>query len=153
VIAGRQQVLGAKAQAEVVKQEFTDQRDVFALEIRSAYPAPELQSMVRTFVYSREGLGSLSVSDVFRMAQPEMFETAIVSHADWKRVAPDTIEFTKNGETLFAKISASADWELTVDDVTEDAPTFHRLGIRLKQPAASGRITVLYTPGPAPAGS
>ena len=40
--------------------------------------------------------------------------------------------FTMNGKTLIAKITASADWDLTSDTVKEDAPTFYRLAVRFR---------------------
>ncbi|HEX4086538.1 MAG TPA: hypothetical protein VHY22_16615 [Chthoniobacteraceae bacterium] len=150
LIAGVQESLGADAAAENVTHDFTDNRDTFSMEMRKAYAVPGLQSMLRTFVFSRDGLGSMSVTDRFQMDHAGSFETAIISHDDWKRTAPDTITFTVNGQTLIAKITASGDWDLKTDDITEDAPTFHRLAVHLRQPAAEGWVTVTYTPGTPP---
>jgi hypothetical protein len=147
LVAGVQQKVGAQAAAANVTQDFTDARDIFSMEIQSAYPVPGLQKLLRTFVFSREGSGSLSVRDEFAMEQPGAFETALVSHAKWTRPTPDTIAFTNNGETLLAKVAASADWDLTSDTVTEDAPTFYRLAVRLKQPATQGWVNITYSPG------
>ena len=148
LVAGVQQKVGAQSSATIIRQDFTDARDLFAIDIKSAYPVPGLEKLLRTFEYTREGPGSLAVKDEFQMAQAGAFETALVSHAAWTRTAPDTIAFTHNGETLLAKVTASADWDLISGDVTEDAPTFHRLAVRFKHPAASGWVNITYSSGP-----
>jgi hypothetical protein len=147
LVAGVQQMVGPQASATILRQDFTDARDIFAMDIHSAYPVPGLRKLLRTFDFSREGAGSLSVRDEFKMEQPGAFETALVSHAKWTRTAPDTIAFTNNNETLLAKISASADWDLTSDAVTENAPTFYRLAVRFKEPATNGWVNITYSPG------
>lgn len=150
LVAGVQQKEGAQSSATIVQSTFTDASDTIAMEMQSAYPVPGLHSVLRTFEYSRAGAGCLAVRDDFEMEQPGTFETALTSHATWTRVGNDAILFSSNGETLTAKITASGDWDLTTDSVTENAPTFCRLAVRLKEPVAKGWINIVYTPGSTP---
>ncbi len=146
LVAGAQQRFGAQSSAKIVRQDFTDARDLFAMEMQSAYPAPGLQKLVRTFAFSRDGAGALAVKDEFELTQPGAFETALVSHFKWTRTAPDTVTFSGKSGTLAARITASGDWDLTSDAVNEDQPTFYRLAVRLKQPASRGWVNILYSP-------
>ncbi len=62
-IADTLQKTGRDAAAKVLKAELTDRADRLALDLRSAYPVPGLEKMERTFVFSRQGRGSLAVTD------------------------------------------------------------------------------------------
>ena len=61
-VAGKLQSPGRQAAAKILKTEFTDAKDTLVMDIRSCYDVPELTKLVRTFVFSREGRGSLTVS-------------------------------------------------------------------------------------------
>ena len=147
LVAGVQQKEGAASVAKVLRTEFTDSRDLFSLDLTAAYPLTGLKSLLRDFEFNRANGGSFTIRDEFNLDTPGDFETALITNGAWTQPAPDTLEFTRNGESVRVTIRASADWKLTVEDVTEDAPVFHRLSVALKQPATTGWVSVTYTSG------
>ena len=45
---------------------------------------PGLEKLERTFVFSRQGRGSLAVTDEIRLAEPAAFETALITLSKWR---------------------------------------------------------------------
>ena len=151
ILAGKQQRPGAQAAARILKTDFGPTVDTFVMDIADAYPPGTVAKLVRTFRFDRTGTGSLTIEDewAFPNGMAQTFETALTTHADWKATGPDTLTFTKNGESLVATIAAPA----SVGGVTTNAETieencvpFTRLGLRLNQPIASGKITMTFRP-------
>ena len=151
VVAGKQQVPGAKALARVVKTDFADTADAFVLDLVAAYPAGTVKKLIRTFHYDRQGAGALTIHDEFVFDRPEMFETALTTHAQaWKQIAPDTLEFTGGGERLIARITAPAEsggFTLASEVIEENCVPFTRIGLRLNRPLAGGGVAIQFAPG------
>ena len=146
--AGHEQVPGRDAAAKILKTDFTDASDLFVMDIAPAYKAPEVTKLVRSFTYSREGAGSLTVRDDFAFSSPQTFEISLTTHGQWKQVAPDTLDFQAGAETLRATIQAPGEFTVTAETIEENAPPFTRLGIKLKDPLQSGSVTVTFRPAP-----
>ena len=70
-IGGELQETGRQAAARVLKTEFGDKADTLVLDLSAAYKVKSLKRLVRTFVYSREGAGSLRVTDEAEFDQPD----------------------------------------------------------------------------------
>jgi hypothetical protein len=87
VVAGQLQRTGSQARAKVLETQFTDQADVYRIDITSAYSVPELKSLVRDFRYERQGRGRLIVTDHVEMTSPQSFEEALITYSPWKRIA------------------------------------------------------------------
>ena len=116
-------------------------RDEITMDIASAYDAPELKKLVRTFAFNRRS-GSLSVSDEFEFSRPAAFEVALTTRTDWKQLAPDKIELSVGGERVVAEIHAPCAIEVASESIAEDCAPFTRLGLKLKDPLASGKVIV-----------
>ena len=148
VVAGQLQRTGRDAKAVVLVSEFTDERDVLTLDITSAYDVPELTRLERTFVYDRAGDGALTIADAVAFAEPQSFETALITDGSWERVDDDTLLVRDGNRAANVRVDAGgAAWELAVDEIEEDAkaqPT--RLGIRLSELFAEATVTVTVTP-------
>jgi len=149
LVAGQLQQKGRGAQARVLKAEFTDDADTLVLDIASAYKVPALKKLVRTFVYSRQGAGSLRVTDDVEFAEPKPFGTAIVTFGQWKRLGPDALLVYGFEEAARVGIEASSDVEIQAEEIQEDVsartlPT--RIGITLKQPVTKASISVTIAP-------
>jgi len=148
VIAGQLQRTGRDARAEILGSEFTDDQDTLTLDLSAAYDVAELQKLERTFVCSRAGAGSLTVTDTVEFAEPQTFETALITDGDWVRRDDGTLVVWDYNRAAQVTIDAGeAPWELVVDEIHEDAaaqPT--RLAIRLAEPVASATVTVVMTP-------
>jgi hypothetical protein len=149
-VAGKLQSEGRQAAAKVLKTEFADRLDTFAMDIRSCYDVPELTKLVRTFVFSREGRGSLAVSDEVEFKSPQEFETALITISPWKQLADDTLLVGEGTEALQVKISTGqSHFRLQATEIHEDLPgkvVPKRLGIVLTEPVRQAVIRVTITP-------
>ncbi len=150
LVAGTFQRQGRDAEARVLRADFTDAADTLELELTSAYPAPDLKSLRRTFVYSREGAGSLTVTDRVEMKSARTFGTAVLTLGSWQR-QPDGSLLVRDGEeTLRVEIDTGGrDFTVDAEEIREDAPVKPtRLGINLKEPVAEAAISLKITSVP-----
>jgi hypothetical protein len=152
-VAGKLQREGRKAAAKVLKTDFADAEDTFAIDIRSCYDVPDLARLVRTFVFSREGRGSLVVSDEIEFKSPQEFETALITFSPWKQLSSDTLLVGQGAEAVQVKISTGGHaYRLQETQIHEDQggkliPT--RLGIVLTEPVQKATIRVTIAPAEA----
>jgi len=149
-VAGKLQRTGRSAHGEILKTEFTDAADTLAFDIRSAYDVKELKTLVRTFVFSREGQGSLTVTDEVEFAAPQTFETALVTFSNWKQLEPGRLRFGDGDEAVDVTITTDAG-KFKIDSVTIDEDVRHhskpvRVGITLAEPVTKATVTVKITP-------
>jgi hypothetical protein len=83
---------------------------------------------------------------------PGTFETALVTWGDWKRVGADTLVITDGGKSLRVEIiTGGVPFEVRAETLDEDVRTPKkpvRLGITLKEPVASGQVTLRISPPP-----
>jgi hypothetical protein len=149
-VAGKLQSTGRSAAAKVLKTEFTDGNDTIVLDLRAAYDVKELKDLKRTFVFSREGAGSLTVSDQVQFDAPQSFGTALITFSDWKRLAPNRLLVGNGREAVQVEITTDGPaFEIQADEIKEDVrggrtPT--RLGIDLTQPVSRATITLKIVP-------
>lgn len=148
MVAGRLQRAGSTSQAKVLRTEFADKADTLALDIASAYGFGELKRLERTFVYSREGDGSLTVADRVEFASPQTFATALITRGAWKRADDGSLLVQDGGEAVRVEISVtSGEFEIKAEKIEEDArvkPT--RLGIHLTKPVTDATVTMMIKP-------
>lgn len=150
VVAGKLQQKGRKSAAKVLKTEFTDKADTIALQLKDAYPVATLESLERTFRFSREGAGSLTVTDEFAFSEPATFATALVTFGPWRAESDNVLIVGEGGQAVRVGIDTDgAAFVLEDTKIKEDVrggrlPT--RLGIALREPAAKGRIRLTIAP-------
>jgi hypothetical protein len=150
LVAGKLQRTGSQARARVVSHNSTDDTDTLVLDISSAYDVPELKKLERTFVYSRLGAGSLSVTDEVTFSKPCDFGTALVTFEKWQELPDSSVKIYDQKEALHVNITATgADFKIVPDTIHEDLsarkePT--RLGINLTQPVTGAVLRVTLTP-------
>lgn len=150
VVAGQLQRTGHEARGKVLAAAFTDAADRFVLDLASAYDVPALRSLEREFLYSREGLGSLAVTDRVAFAAPQTFGTAIVTLGDWQQPDPSTILVYDYRAALRVTIAATGG-EIAVSETVLDEDTHtrrppRRLGIDFAAPVTAASITVRVEP-------
>jgi len=149
-VAGKLQKTGSKARGQVVRTEFTDAADTLVLDLRSAYGVKEVERLERTFVYSRAGAGSLTVTDDVVFATPQAFETALVTLGKWEQEKPGTLVVRDSGDAVRVEIAVTGgEFEVAAEAIKEDVkahslPT--RIAVRMKQPVAKARVTMTVTP-------
>jgi len=152
-VAGALQQKGSKARGKILRTDFTDAADTLVLDMRSAYAVKGLETLERTFVYSRQGAGSLTVTDAVAFAEPQAFETALVTLGQWERAADGALIVRWKDEAVRVDLDArGGEVECVADEITEDVrtpvlPT--RIGIRFAKPVTAARVTARITPLPA----
>lgn len=144
VCAGKLQRKGAEAHAAVLGTTFTQDADTLRLDIRSAYDCKELQRLERTFVYSRAGKGSLTISDVVEYSTPHSYGTALITLGKFEQTSSNTLAISSDGETVDVTIDTDGlPFDIKAEEIKENAPVHPtRIGINLREPVASAVITV-----------
>lgn len=150
VVAGKLQRTGGKARGRILKSEFTDGADTLSLDISSAYDAPELEKLVRTFVYSRLGSGFLRVTDAVSFSKPSTFATTLITLDKWKRLSASSLMIYGSDEALRVDIETGGmEFEVKAETIDEDVSAPRkpiRLGISLKKPVRSAVISIKIAP-------
>jgi hypothetical protein len=144
VIAGKLQKAGADARGIILETNFTDAADTLKLDIRSAYPVPELQKLERTFVFHRDEVPSLEVIDDVKYAAPETFETALITWGVIKQLDATTFQITDGDSTVRVTVDTGgrafhAVQELINEDV-ESKRKPYRIGFALDDKITDGII-------------
>jgi hypothetical protein len=150
VIAGKLQREGAAARAEVLATRFTPEQDTLRLDIKSAYPAPELTRLEREFVFQRGAAPSLTVTDVIGFTKPSTYETALITWGSWKRVSDREFIIRDGADAVRVQIDAGKGAiDVTSETLDEDVHTKTqpvRIGLKLKQPITQGQFKITVTP-------
>lgn len=149
-VAGQLQQTGRKAAARVLKTDFTEKRDTYVLDLSAAYDVPSLQRLERTFVYAREGRGSLDITDVVEFKTPQSFGGALITFDAWKRLDAHRLQIGDGASAVIATIAVEGgEWRIAPEEIHEDlsggrTPT--RIGIELTKPTTSASIAIHIAP-------
>jgi len=150
VVAGQLQRTGSQARAKVLETQFSNEADVYRMDITSAYNVPALKSLVREFRYERQGRGRLIVTDRVEMSSPQSFEEALITYSPWRRVGNGVwivgegrgavrVELTMEGQSFVA-----SEEEIDEDVRYNKKPV--RLAAKVKEPIASGTVVIRIEP-------
>lgn len=150
VIAGKLQKTGADAKAVVLETDFTESSDRLVLDLTTAYDVPELKRLTRTFEYSREGRGSLKITDNVEFFSPETYENAIVTFSSISQDANGTF-VVREGDTALRIDIDSRGFRFTTktEEITEDLPLKKyptRTGFALEKPVRKATVTLSIRP-------
>lgn len=151
-VAGQLQRTGRSAAAKVVRADFTDEADTLVLDISSAYDVPELEALERTFVYSREGRGSLTVRDKVKFRSPEAFGTALVTLNQWHQAEPNKHYFYNAAVCVEADVSSQPEGLVVKDEVIVDGKQPTRVGLDFASPVVEATIEIRIRPIDLPKG-
>jgi len=147
VVAGQLQATGGASQGKVLKTQFTDDTDLLQLDISSAYRVPELESLLRTYEYSRKGAGSLIVKDEVAFKTPKTFSTALLTLGNWQQTGPNTLVAYHVEEAVTVEIDTGGKpFTLRTEEIKEDGSHPIRLGIDLNEPVTEATVTVKIKP-------
>jgi len=148
-VAGKLQRTGRSAAGKVLKTDFTDRTDTLVLDISSAYDVKPLKKLRRTFVFSREGTGSLTVTDEVEFSSPQTFGNALITFSKWKRAGDDRLVVGEGSEAVNVRIAAAGEqFRLEAEEIKEDLSRGRipvRLGIDLVEPVTKATITLTIT--------
>lgn len=150
VVAGKLQPAGEQWRATVVRTEFTDAADTLELDLTHAYDVPELKTLTRTFVYSRAGAGSLTVTDRVAFTSPQTFETALLTLGGWHRLSESRLFAYDREQAVEVDIESTGKYELDETQILEDGAQPFRMAIRLTEPVMEASVTVVITPSDGP---
>ncbi len=150
VIAGQLQKTGKEACAKIISTEFTDKCDTFQMELSSAYDVKGLESLKRTFLYSRQGNGSLTVTDEVSMELPGSFETACVTAGTFEKKSESSIVVSSGKEKILVEFSSDAgEIEISSFEIKEEMNAKIkplRIGFKLKNPVDKAYIKLKFSP-------
>ncbi|MCU0980603.1 MAG: hypothetical protein MUF25_15745, partial [Pirellulaceae bacterium] len=150
-IAGQLQQTGRQAAAHVLQTEWTDAADTLSLDIRSAYAVKGLEKLQRTFRFSRQGRGTLEVVDEIQLAQPEEFETALITFGKWTQATANQWTIgDREGRVQVDIDTGGAAFTIRAEEIQEDrsGPPPTRLGIVLDQPVRTATVRLTIRPAP-----
>jgi hypothetical protein len=154
VVGGALQRTGRDAYGHVLRTEFTRDADTLVLDISSAYRVEGLRRLVRTFVYSREGAGRLTVTDEAEFDSPKEFGTALVTLGRFERQDDGALLIYGLEEAVRVEIdSGGAEISIEAKEIDEDVRTPSppvRIGIDLARPARRATLTLKVTPAGLP---
>ncbi len=143
------QKTGRAAAAKVLRTDFSDQADTLVLDIGAAYPVEGLKKLERTFVFSRAGKGSLTVTDEVEIQRETPFETALITLSKWTVDGP-RLRIGSGKAALDVAIDAhGADFAIEDTEIHEDLSHDRvpvRLAVKLDRPVTSARVTFTITP-------
>ncbi|MFA6961599.1 MAG: heparinase II/III family protein [Opitutaceae bacterium] len=155
VVAGRLQSAGRRFAAEVVSKSYSDARDEVTLNLARGYEVPDLESLLRTFTYTRGAQPELVVRDEARFSAPESFGTALVTFSKVERAAANRLIVYERGAAVEVTIGTQgAAFTITDELLPENLPggaKARRLGINLDQPSEAPVITLTIRPTEVPA--
>ena len=120
------------------------------MDIRSAYAVPELTKLVRSFVFSRQGEGSLQVTDEVRFAAPQSFGTALITFSPWKELSAGKLRIGQPPDAVEVTIATDGpSFRLVPEEIHENLHGNRvpiRLGIELVEPVSTAKVTVTIRP-------
>ena len=150
LVAGKLQRTGRQALGRVVHEDFSEDNDTLVLDISSAYDVPELEKLHRKFVYSRQGSGSLTVTDEVIFSEPCDFGTALITFDKWQQLSGSSLMIRDQDKALRVDIEVTgADFKIQPETIEEDLsgrrlPT--RLGINLTKPLLRAVVCLTIRP-------
>ena len=158
LVAGKLQQTGRQALGRVVREDFTEDTDTLVLDISSAYDVPELEKLQRKFVYSRQGPGSLTVTDEVVFSKPCDFGTALITFDQWQQLSGSSLIIRDQDKALRVDIEVTgADpsttprtgFKIQPETIEEDLSGSRlpaRLGINLTRPVLRAIVHLTISP-------
>ena len=154
VVAGQLQQPGRAACARVVKADFSAASDTFVLDLRAPYDVPDLETLERTFVYSREGAGALTVIDNVSYTRAQTFEVALLTLGHIAQLGPHSLLLYAEREAVRADVEAiGGAVAVRIEPISAElrgGVRALRAGIAFTTPVKQGTITVRITPAEHP---
>ena len=150
IVAGQLQRNGKTSRAVVLTTNFTDEADGIVFDLRSAYPAKDLQKLQRMFVYRRGPSPSLEVRDDVGFASPENFESALITWGKISRVSENELAISDRGRAVRVVIDTQGHpFHLRQEVINEDTENGRQpvhLGIVLDDKISAATVTLRISP-------
>ena len=150
IVGGSLQSSGSAARAAVVRTTFDDGEDRVTYDLLPAYEVEDLESLERTFIFSRRQSGRLTVRDAAQFRSPQTFGTALITTDRWRQVDTNRLEISDGEDALRMDVKVEGgDFEIAPETIEEEArsqvpPT--RIGINLTAPVDRAVIEIVVEP-------
>lgn len=149
--AGQLQIPGKQTDARLLEQKQDADSFFWKLDLRNAYRIASMTRLERSFLYSRAGSGSFSVTDAVQFTKPERFESALIAFGSFRRLSPNLLELEFSGKKLLASIQTDGEpftlVPAEIKGVYQGGLKPWRIAIRLNRPVRQARISVTFTAG------
>ncbi len=148
VINGQLQATGKQAAATVEEADFSEESDVFGLDLTKGYPVPGLSKVKRTFIYHRDGKTSLEILDEMTASTPLTFGTALMSFGTMVKKTDDSFIIHAGRRAVLVRVDTGGiPWSLKEEPINEDTTRkVTRIGIDLASPVQTATIKCTITP-------
>lgn len=150
IVADQLQRHGAAARAVVLATHFTASADTIAFDLRSAYWAPDLRKLDRTFVYQRGRNPCLEVRDQAIFSAPESFESALITWGQVRRTAAYELTISDGSAAVRVSIdTGGAPFHLRLKPIDENSENHRKpvhLGIVLNNKVSRAVVTLRIAP-------
>ncbi len=134
-----------KIKVNVIAHSLTPEADSISIDMTPAYDAPELAKLTRTLTHSREGKGSVVITDDFDLKKPTEIIESLPTHGTWKKVDANTVLFAFKERQVCVVVDGPVPVTFTETKVDEYGNSFTRVEAHLSLPG-SGKVTVTLTP-------
>ena len=150
-IDGQLQKTGSEYVAHVLDKQSNDLEETVVMDISGAYEIPSLSKLERTFVFSRRGDGSFTVTDEVEFSEAGRFETALITFDTWRSIDNNTIVVGEGKSRMRVAIDTGGEpfrlEAITIDEDMQVKIQPVRLGIVLANPVKTARVSVKIEPG------
>jgi hypothetical protein len=142
-IDGKLQLEATRVHPTILSTDFSPQQDTVTMDITAAYDDHNLKKLLRTMRYSREGGGSVDLTDDFAVAGPAQIVESFPTHGTVKQIDAKTIQIDYEDAHLQISIDAPGGFTLTQDKVDDMGNPFTRIGATVHL-ASSGKIVMHF---------
>ena len=149
-INGQLQKTGSEYEARVLDKRSNDLEETIVMDISGAYDVPPLSKLERTFVFSRKGNGSFTVTDQVEFSEAGQFETALITFDNWQSIDNSAFDVGEGNSRMRVTIDTGGEpfrlETVTIDEDMQVKMQPFRLGIVLANPVKTARVSVKIEP-------
>lgn len=146
-MAGQLQPTGRKSAAQIVDLSFETARDRLELDLKAAYPVPELAELRRAYFHDRTN-SVIEITDTVRFTTPQTFSTPLVTYREVFRKDGGTLCLHDGRNCVEVRIKAEGGaWRLDEETIENPGkPSPRRLAVTFEKPVAAARVRFTVTP-------
>ena len=143
-IDGHLQVDATTVKTRVLSHALSAGEDRIAIDLTPAYRVAQLEQLTRTLVHSRQGSGSIVVSDDFHLAKAAVIVESLPTYGTWRKLDEHTLLFSLSDRRLRVTFDAPKPVTFTETMVESEGRAFKRVAARVEL-ETSGIITMHFT--------
>jgi Heparinase II/III-like protein len=154
LVNGQLQGSTKDCEAKILRIHFSDVADSVEMDLTSAYAVPALRELRRTFVFSRQDVGALTITDNAQFSDPsQTFGIGFITLGQWKQLGPNAILVWQNHEGVKIDLnSGGSPLTITAQTIEENLPDHlrpTRIGVDFSAPSDRFALKTTITPAEA----